>query len=122
MQFLSLPDLLDLARAKGTDKQYREWIQKQPSCISGAFSEWIEQLGEARNPACHVRRAATFGTAFKADYSCVPMTHKEHADQSNKGEAYCLGVHSACYPWTNERAKEFFDEQRVKYLAMWIFS
>jgi len=107
-----------MTRKKTDDEAYREWIRRQPSCISGRFSEWVD--GEGRCIAAHVRRAATSGTAFKASFSCVPLTNAEHLVQHQKGEAACLdeffgGVGS----YTAERAKEWFDEQTAKYRERW---
>lgn len=101
-------DLLAQARAKGADKQFREFIQRQPSCISGRFSEYLE-IGEGRSIACHVRRAGESGTAYKSEYSCVPMTHAEHLLQHQKGETVFGG-------------KDFFDQQRLRYLLLWLES
>ena len=107
IESLSLEEWQALARSKGTDRQYRQWVQKQRSCISGNFSEYVN--GEGRNPACHVRRGGFSGIAYKAPYSCVPMTHDEHARQHYKGESAL-------------RSKEWFDEQVIIYLRMWIES
>ncbi|OWK42044.1 hypothetical protein [Fimbriiglobus ruber] len=107
-QGAELSDLLDRARAKGTDKQFREFIQRQPSCISGRFSEFLE-TGEGRCVAAHIRRAGESGTGFKGEYACVPMTQSEHLLQHQHGESYFGG-------------KEFFDAQRVRYLGMWVDS
>lgn len=68
----------------GSDKQYREWIQKQPSVFSGQFSEYVN--GEGRNIAAHVRRSNESGTSYKAEYSCIPLTNAEHQLQHQKGE------------------------------------
>jgi len=103
-----LHDLLTQARAKGTDKQFREFIQRQPSCISGRFSEYLEN-GDGRCVAAHVRRAGESGTGFKGEYSCVPMLQSEHLLQHAKGESVFGG-------------KEFFDQQRLHYLMLWIDS
>lgn len=119
---IDLDELRAQAAAIGTDDDYRKWIQKQPSCLSGKYSEYPEHLGEGRNPACHVRRAVNSGTAFKPEFSCIPMTHEEHADQTNKGEAYCLGRHTHVYPWAVEKAKDYFDQMLSKYLSMWIMN
>jgi hypothetical protein len=100
--------LMDRARAKGTDKEFREWVQRQPSCISGRFSEFLEN-GEGRCVAAHVRRAGESGTGFKGEFAVVPMTQAEHLIQHQKGESIFGG-------------KEFFDEQRIRYLRMWIES
>jgi len=31
-----------------TDKAYREWARRQPSCISGRFSEYLKRKRGAR--------------------------------------------------------------------------
>jgi hypothetical protein len=101
---------------KENDRKYREWISRQPSCISAQFSEFIN--GEGRNPACHVRRSSTSGTGFKAEFSCVPMTHAEHWDQHCHGEAGCLRMHRGGN-WTRDTATTWFDQQVKRYRKMW---
>lgn len=113
-----LEEVRQTAALVGTDEQYLAWLRTQPSFISGKFSEWLH--GEGRNPSCHVRRSVHSGIACKPIYSAVPMTNEEHADQSNKGEAYCLGRHTAKYPWTKEEAKLFFDNAAIVHLIRWI--
>lgn len=113
--------LLIQARAKGTDKQYREYIQHQPSCISGEFSEWVN--GEGRCIAAHVRRAGESGVGCKAEYACVPLTQAEHDLQHQCGERASIEVtNNYCHWVTPKEAKAWFDEQRVRYLKMWIAS
>jgi hypothetical protein len=90
--------------AIGTDEQYRQWIQLQPSAYSGEFSEWIN--GDGRCEAAHVRRASDAGTGYKPPYSCIPLTHAEHALQHTQGE-------QALHP------KEWFDKKRADYLVKW---
>jgi hypothetical protein len=90
--------------AKGNDKAYREWIQRQPSCVSGQFSEYVN--GEGRCIAAHIRRAGKSGIAFKAEFSCVPLTDAEHRLTHQHGEAAL-------------RPKEWFDAQVKLYLAKW---
>ena len=87
-----------------TDQEYRAWIQKHPSCISGRFSEYVN--GEGRNPACHVRRAKNSGTGYKAEFSCVPLTQAEHNLQHQHGETYF-------------HPKEWWDAQVEKYRRLW---
>ncbi|WP_020474217.1 hypothetical protein [Zavarzinella formosa] len=99
-----------------TDKAYRVWVQTLPSCISGQYSEWVH--AEGRNLACHVRRAGKSGTAYKAEYSCVPMTREEHDYQHQHGEAACLRRFLGG-EWTVETAKAWFDEQVVRYREEW---
>ena len=101
------PDLLAQARAHGSDAEYRAWIQRQPSCLSGKFSEWVD--GEGRNLACHVRRAKNSGTAFKPEYHCVPLTYREHQVQHQYGEERL-------------KPKSWWDEQAERYLRMWLAS
>lgn len=98
-------DLLEKARRKGSDKQYREWVRRQPSCLSGQFSEWVN--GQGRCVAAHVRRAGESGTGHKGDYACVPLTDAEHRLQHQHGE-------TALMP------KEWWDSMRIKYLTMWV--
>lgn len=120
---VSADPLIQRAIAKGTDEEFRQWVQKQASCISGQFSEWLPTAGEWRNPACHVRRAGRSGTAYKEDYACVPMTHGEHALQTNGGESACLNRYlSKTTPWTNDEAKAWFDTRRIETLEKWIAS
>jgi hypothetical protein len=98
-------DLITRARAKGTDKQFRAFIQRQPSCISGRFSEYVN--GEGRCVAAHVRRAGESGTGHKGEFACVPLTNDEHLEQHQRGESALA-------------SKEWFDRQRIKYLKMWL--
>lgn len=73
------------AVAYGSDREFIEFVRSQPSCISGAWSTWNYKLGEGRCEAAHWRTAATSGTAFKAPYSCIPLTHTEHRRQHQSG-------------------------------------
>src|ERR1035441_5160581 len=71
--------------------EYRAWIQTFPSCIDGkSYSEWIPELGEWCNPACHVRRAGRSGTAYKEPFAEIPLTNAQHAYQHDHGELACL--------------------------------
>lgn len=107
-----------LRRQKPTDDAFRAWIQRQPSCLSGRFSESVD--GECRNLACHVRRAGSSGTGYKGLFSCVPMTDEEHKLQHHYGELSCL---FSCKPdlgiGTFHEAKVWFDQQAAKYREEW---
>lgn len=92
------------------DDQYQAWIRKQPSCISGRYSEWVN--GEGRCEYAHVRRAKDGGTGYKPLFSGVPLTHEEHAMQHQKGEAYTL----AAYGIITEDAKAWFEQKAEEYL------
>jgi hypothetical protein len=113
-----------------TDKEYRGLIQTLPSCLSGQYSEWLSDLGEWRSVAAHVRRAGSSGTAYKAPFSCVPMTQTEHLYQHNHGELACLlrftrdpqlkATLLNASPVEAERiAGEWFDAQVLRYRKMW---
>lgn len=88
----------------GTDKQFREWVQRQPSAFSGQYSEYVN--GEGRCIAAHVRRAGESGTGHKAEYACIPLTNDEHQKQHQHGE-------SALMP------KGWWDQKRVEFVEQW---
>jgi hypothetical protein len=113
-----------------TDKAYREFIQTLPSCLDRGFSEWIMEIGEWRNPACHVRRAGESGIAYKAPYATIPLTHAQHAYQHQHGELACLLKYTRdpqlkvilldASPIEAERiAQDWFDAQVIRYRQMW---
>jgi hypothetical protein len=113
-----------------TDKAFRAFIQTLPSCLSGKFSEWLEDLGEWRSVAAHVRRAGFSGVAFKAEYSCIPMTQTEHLYQHQFGELACLrkftrdpqlvcALDNAAPVEAERIAGDWFDARMVKYREMW---
>lgn len=101
----------------GTDEEYREWVQRQPSCLSGS-GDWVAELGEERCEAAHVRRSDESGAGIKAEYACVPLTRKEHQIQHDNGEASLLNEinHTKL---DEQSAKGWFDVQRFKYLEKW---
>jgi hypothetical protein len=72
-----------------TDATYRTWIQTLPSCLSGHFSEYLDD-GRKLCLAAHVRRAGFSGVAYKALFSVVPLTQIEHFYQHQNGELACL--------------------------------
>lgn len=115
-----------------TDAQYRSWIQTLPSALDGrSFSEWLAEQGEWRNLACHVRRAGLSGVAYKAEFSCVPMSDEQHRYQHRNGELACLLKFTTdpqlkmmlldASPVEAERlAKAWFDAQVEKYRQRWL--
>lgn len=69
------------------EKAYKKWIQQQPSCVSGQFSEYFN--GEGFCIAAHVRRVKHgAGTGIKPAMRYVPLTHDEHLLQHQHGESY----------------------------------
>lgn len=99
--FLFAPKVVETL---GTDKEFRRWINRQPSAFSGDFSEWTED-GEGRCIAAHVRRSDNAGTGYKPPYSCIPLTDKEHQLQHREGESALVGL-----DW---------DAQKIHYLIEW---
>lgn len=104
------------AERKREDEGFIEWVRTQPSALTGNYSEWVN--GEGRNPACHIKRAATGGTAFKPKFACIPLTHEEHAYQHQHGEAACL-TRFLGGTWTRETAADWFDHQAEHHRKIW---
>lgn len=110
-----------------TDADYRLWIQKQPSCLTNTFSEYLED-GTGRSIACHVRRARDSGVGYKPPYSYVPMTHEQHLHQHQHGELACLirflpgfrhKVRNLPYRDQVQMAKDWFDAKAMDYCEQW---
>ena len=66
----------------------------------------IENTGEMKCEAAHVRRADSSGVAFKANYACVPLCHEHHHLQHQKGESAIGG-------------ENFMESQRELLLKQW---
>lgn len=99
-------DLFEEARKKGTDAEYQTWVRRWPSCLSGAYTEYVN--GEGMNVYAHVRRVSSgAGMAEKPPYSGIPLTDAEHQMQHQRGE----GVFAP---------PEWYDAQARNYLYMWI--
>ncbi len=96
----------DVWAAIGTDAEFRAFIQRLPSAVSGEWSEWMEGTGEGRCVAAHVRRAGEAGTAYKPPYACIPLTDAEHKRQHQHGESSIEPV-------------EWWDKKRMEYVVMW---
>lgn len=103
----------------GTDAEFRAWVTRQPSILSGGFNEY-DDAGDGRCVACHVRRAGESGTGYKAEYACVPMTDAEHRDQHAYSEHECLFRHRKNDPAPDrQEAKEWFDQKRIETVQAW---
>lgn len=100
---------------KESDKKYLEWLSYQPSCLDGAFNQYIDGVG--RNIACHVRRASNAGTGYKPPFSAVPMTDEQHKLQSFMGEYTVLKKYG--FDLNPREAKEWFDNQAKIHLEKW---
>jgi hypothetical protein len=88
-----------------SDAEFRAWIQRQPSCISGEFSEYVD--GDGRCLAAHYRTAENSGTGFKPPYSCIPLTRKEHDEQHRVGQFAF-------------RSRDWWESMVLRYLRMWL--
>lgn len=77
---------VEVWRQLGSDKEYRHWIQDQ-NCIVCGTRDYVEETGDMKCEAAHVRRSSTSGVAIKADYSCVPLCHHHHTQQHQHGES-----------------------------------
>jgi hypothetical protein len=104
---MNINELVAEASALASEKEYKRFIESQPSCISGRYSEFVN--GEPKNIACHIRRVKFgSGTAKKNSwFYTVPMTSEEHQKQHNSGES-------------SLRTKDWFEEKLVYYLTKFI--
>jgi hypothetical protein len=94
--------------AVGSDSQYLDWCRNQPCAHCGLEPHW-EMDRWVRSEPAHVRRVASgAGEAIKPPYSAIPLCHKDHAEQHQKGESAIGG-------------KERCDKLRMQYLHDWIW-
>ena len=113
----------DVLAAIGSEKDYKEWIQKQPSVLSGN-SDWLEEIGEGRCEEAHVRRVGEgSGTGIKPIYFSVPLTHEEHTFQHKHGEVRALAKHGkkawAKLDFQNKDVREWWEKRAIKYRTEW---
>jgi len=101
-----LDDLLKLARLKGAERKYLDWLKTQKSALSGQFS-WDE--GTPFCEPAHWRTSRYSGVAQKPEFLAIPLTHEEHALQHQKGQSV-IGT------W------DWWKYQCMKYLRLWITS
>ena len=101
-QFLLQPQVL---KTLGTDDDYRAWIQTK-KCIVCQKQNYVEETGEMKCEAAHVRRADAFGMAMKAEFACVPLCRQHHMLQHLKGESAIGG-------------QMFVEKNRDRYLREW---
>lgn len=116
-----------VCRVLGTEADYKLWIQKQESCISGKQDYIDMDSGEMRCEESHVERvAAGHGEGIKAPYHSVPLTHDEHQFRHQKGELECLlkfdkmfryNYEGAPYP---KAAALWFEKHAMEYREKWV--
>lgn len=106
--------------ALGTVEQFKAWIQKQESCISGKQDYIGMESGEMRCEESHVERvAAGHGKSIKAPYHSVPLTHDEHQLRHQKGEAFLFDRRHIMIG-SPEMAKNWFDKKAMEYREKWV--
>lgn len=110
--------------ALGTTEQFKAWIQKQESCISGKQDYIGMDSGEMRCEESHVERvAAGHGKGIKAPYHSVPLTHEEHKLRHgvNGGELACLQKFMPAARYDDvEEAKQWFGKKAIEYREKWV--
>lgn len=120
-------------QALGTDEEYRKWIQTQP-CIVCNEGDLVEEIGEKRCEAAHVKRPSNSGMKDRPEYSCVPLDNQHHVHmQHQHGLAYLYQHHlfrrgkirdmpSTLKNFGDEErqaAREWMDKQRNNLLIKW---
>lgn len=104
--------------AIGTEDEFENWIREQPSVIDGN-ADWDEVMGESRCEPAHIRRVADgSGTAEKPPYFAVPMTHKQHQLQHDKGYSAVTGMtEGEAIEWLAKKADHYRTEWASLTLA-----
>lgn len=106
--FRALPVLREI----GSEDRFEEWIRQQPSVINGNC-DWDPDKGERRCEPAHIRSVADgSGTAEKPPYFAVPMTHKQHQLQHDKGYSAVTGLIPG-------EAIEFLSKRADRYRTEW---
>jgi hypothetical protein len=110
-------------KAIGTDEQYQAWTRTQPCIVTGGV-DWDEKKGVGRTEFAHVRRAGDSGTAYKGEYSGVPLVHEIHANyQHQHGEVsaykYYLDRTRKNHVISPKTAKDWFDQKAAENVTRW---
>lgn len=109
-----------VVRKIGSDAEYHAWTRRQ-KCIVCGGQDWLEDIGEGRCEYAHVRRSGDAGTAFKPEYSGVPMCHEHHAVQHQHGESSAFNSYEDLSgdATTKYTAREWFERRAEKNLSEW---
>ena len=100
--------------AIGTDDEYLAWVKRQPSAVTGVFSEYHDN-GEGYSIPAHVRRVEHgAGTAIKPPYSAIPLTKNQHDDTHQHGdiEQAVRDIISTVQPVWPELTVKFVGEEK----------
>lgn len=103
----AIDQLIEQARAKGSEKQYLGWVVLQPSAYSGRFSGKDWDSGISYCDPCHYRTADNAGIATKPEYWAIPLTRDEHLRQHQVGQFAFM-------------RKDWWEEQVRKHLELWV--
>lgn len=97
--------LIARARAKGTERDYLDWLRTQPSALGTGWDyDW--ELGSVCTPA-HWRTAAHAGTASKPAYLAIPLRDAEHKLAHQKGDSV-IGD------------RDWWEHKCIEHLERWI--
>jgi hypothetical protein len=101
-----LAPLIARARAKGSERQYLDWLKTQPSALSGKFS-WDD--GTPFCEPAHWRTSKHAGTGQKPEFLAIPLNHSEHQFQHQEGQIV-IGT------------RDWWQDQCVIHIERWIAS
>jgi len=108
----------------GTDQQYQEFTRKRRCIVTGGF-DWDGEKGVERTEFAHVRRAGDSGTAYKPEFSGVPLVSEIHRLQHNGGETAAYdkylvrrGIDSGGVV-TETNAREWFEKKALENVEKW---
>jgi hypothetical protein len=102
----TIEDLICLARQKGPERKYLDWLRTQPSARSGRFS-WSD--GQPFCEPAHFRTARNSGIGQKPEYIALSLTHDEHQEQHRVGQF-------------NFMPREWWEEKTRESLQRWLTS
>lgn len=92
-------------KAIGSDSNFLEWLRLQKCAKCGHQDYTGTDTGLMRCEAAHVRRVKDgSGTSIKPEYSAIPLCHRHHKLQHDKGES-ALAID--------------MDHARLHYVRLW---
>ena len=98
--------LIEKATAKGTDREFQDYVRKFPSVLTNDFKEWVN--GEGYSIFAHQRSVEDgAGMALKPPYSGVPLTFAQHQNTHQYGQSFY-------------NPPEWWQKKKVEMLAKWI--
>ena len=108
----------------GTDQQFQEFTRKRRCIVTGGW-DYDGEKGVERTEFAHVRRAGDSGTAYKPEFSGVPLVHEIHQLQHNGGETEAYdkylvrrGIDSGGVV-TEANARAWFEKKALENVEKW---